>query len=572
LSLESDPPGATVYAKGYNHPEREWIHLGETPIENALLPVPARFRVEKEGYVTHEGAPFEGRITFRLFEDGQMPAGMVHVSGGRVAFRSLEPVVIDDFWIDKYEVTNREYKAFVDAGGYREDRYWDSAADRSVFVDKTGRPGPAGWALGSHPEGEDDLPVGGVSWFEASAYAAWAGKTLPTIFHWRRAAQYGIFSEILLWSNFDTKGPAAVGSYAGLGPYGTYDMAGNVREWCLNRTGDGRYILGGAWSEPDYLYRGSDATDPNNRLLVNGFRCIRTDAELSAESLAAVDNPVYDHRQDRPVDDDVFALVRQSFDYDERELDVREESAEDVPQAWRHEVVSVAAAYGDERLPIHLFLPLDVEPPYQAVLYFPPSSARFLRDSSNPNFPMGYFIPKSGRALIYPIYKGTYERRIDQWGPNEARDLTIQQGKDLRRTIDYLETRTDIDSDRLAFYGVSWGANLGPVMTAIERRFGASVLLAGGLYRRSDDWPPAAIPQNFLPRSTVPTVMINGKKDFGAPVETNIQPMFHMLGTSGEHKRLVLLEGGHVPAAPNEVIREVLDWLDNYLGPVAASG
>jgi hypothetical protein len=62
--------------------------------------------------------------------------------------------------------------------------------------------------------------------------------------------------------------------------------------------------------------------------------------------------------------------------------------------------------------------------------------------------------------------------------------------------------------------------------------------------------------------------MINGKADFQAPVETNIQPMFDMLGTPAEHKRLALLEGGHVPASPNEVIREVLDWLDRFLGPV----
>jgi len=76
------------------------------------------------------------------------------------------------------------------------------------------------------------------------------------------------------------------------------------------------------------------------------------------------------------------------------------------------------------------------------------------------------------------------------------------------------------------------------------------------------------VPQNFAPRSTVPTLMINGKADFQAPVETEIRPMFDMLGTPVEHKRLVLLDGGHVPAKPNEVIREVLDWLDLNLGPV----
>jgi predicted Ser/Thr protein kinase len=568
LSIDSDPPGATVYFKGYDHPEREWIELGTTPIENAAIAQPARLRVEKKGYLPFEGAPFGLALTIHLFRAEEVPPRMVYVAGGTAEFGAVQPVVLDEFWIDRYEVTNREYKAFIDDGGYRDAQFWDPKVDRSGFVDTTGRPGPAGWALGSYPEGEDELPVGGVSWFEASAYAAWAGKRLPTVFHWRKAAQQGIFSEILLFSNFETKGPAPVGSYAGLGPFGTYDMAGNVREWCVNPTGDLRYILGGAWSDPDYLYRSTDATDPLDRSLINGFRLMQAAAPPPAEALLAIDYPTYDHRQDTWVDDEAFALILRSFDYDPRELDSEVESMDDSAESWRHELVSVTAAYGDERLPIHLFLPRNVEPPYQAVVYFPPASARYLNDNSQPSFPFAYFIPQSGRALVYPIYQGTYERQFDAHGPNDDRDWKIQMGKDLRRAVDYLETREDIDSDRLAYYGLSWGASLGPLMTAIEPRFEASVLLAGGLYRPSPDWPPETLPQNFAPRSTVPTVMINGRKDFNSPVETEIQPMFDMLGTPAEDKRLVLLDGGHVPASPNEVIREVLDWLDLYLGPV----
>jgi serine/threonine protein kinase/formylglycine-generating enzyme required for sulfatase activity len=568
ISIDSDPPGATVSIKGYNHPEREWVRLGETPLENVAVALPARFRVEKDDYVPFEGAPFGIRQTVRLFRSDEVPPGMVFVPGGTMGFGAAEPVTLDDFWIDTYEVTNRQYQAFVDDGGYRDDRFWGAGADRRAFVDTTGRPGPAGWALGRYPDGEDDLPVGGVSWFEASAYATWSGASLPTVFHWRLAARQSIFSEILRWSNFEARGPAEVGSYPGLGPSGTYDMAGNVREWCLNRTGDARYILGGAWSDPDYLYRDTDATDPHDRSAINGFRCMRTSEPLSDEAQAVIDQPVYDHRQDSAVDDDVFALLLRSFDYDDIDLDVETESTDDPAEHWRHEVVSVRAAYGDERLPIHLYLPKNVEPPYQAVVYFPPSSAYFLRDSTHPSFPFAYFIPESGRALIYPIYKRTYERQVDIRGPNDYRDMMIQVGKDLRRVVDYLETRDDIASDKLAYYGLSWGASLGPQMTAVESRFAASMLVAGGLWRLDKSWPPVATPRNFAPRSTVPTLMINGKNDFGAPVETNIQPMFDMLGTPDEHKRLVLLDGGHVPNSTNDVIRHVLDWLDLYLGPV----
>jgi serine/threonine protein kinase len=572
LAIYSDPPGATVSVKGYNHPDREWMRLGETPLEKVAVALPARFRIEKEGFATFEGAPFGMRLNFRLLREDEIPPGMVSVPGGTAGMGATEPVALDGFWIDTYEVNNRQYQAFVDDGGYRDDRLWDAGVDRSAFVDTTGRPGPAGWELGSYPEGEDDVPVGGVSWFEASAYAAWAGKSLPTVFHWRLAAQQSIFSEILLWSNFDTKGPAAVGSYAGLGPNGTYDMAGNAREWCINRTGDMHHILGGAWSDPDYLYRSTDATDPHDRSAINGFRCMLTDEPPPDAALIAIEHPVEDHRQDTAIDDDAFAMVRRSFDYDDRALDPRVELTDDRTEHWRHEIVSVRAAYGDERLPVHLYLPRNVDPPYQAVVYFPPSSALYLTDSTLPSFPFAYFIPESGRALIYPIYKGTYARRVDVSGPNDERDLTIQIGKDLRRTIDFLETREDIDSDRLAFYGMSWGAYLGPLLTAIEPRFAASMLVAGGLNRYPEDWPPADVPQNFAPRSTVPTLMINGRKDFNAPVETNIRPMFDMLGTPAEHKRLVLLDGGHVPVSVNDVIREVLDWLDLYLGPVETGG
>ncbi len=568
INFTSDPPGAAVYTKGYNHPERQWIHLGETPLESLPIAIPARLRMEKEGYATWEGAPFHIYIDIQLFREDEIPPGMVHVAAGSAEVGGGEAVALPAFWIDKYEVTNGDFQRFLEDGGYREDRFWPEAADRSQLVDSTGRPGPADWSLGSYPEGQSDLPVGGISWFEASAYCSWSGKSLPTIFHWRLAANQSIFSEILLFSNFDIQGPAAVGSYAGLGPNGTYDMAGNVREWSFNRTGDLRHILGGSWSEPNYLYRSTDATDPYDRSAINGFRCMKTSEPPSEASMAAIEHQIEDHRGDTAIDDELYQIVRRDYAYDERDLEAEIESTNDDPEHWRHEVVSVRAAYGDERLPIHLFLPKNAEPPYQTVVYFPPSSAQYLTDSRLPSFPYAHFIPKSGRALVYPIFQGTYERRVESHGPNDYRNHRMQMGKDLQVTMDYLETRDDIDSDRLAYYGVSWGAFEGPLMTAIEPRFDASVLLAGGLRRYPEEWPPGAIPQNFAPRSTVPTLMINGKDDFGNPIETNIQPMFDMLGAPDEHKKLVVLDGGHVPTYPNEVIREILDWLDQYLGPV----
>jgi len=101
---------------------------------------------------------------------------------------------------------------------------------------------------------------------EALAYAEFRGLSLPTFFHWYRAAELGIVSEILLLSNFSGEAPAPVGRYQGLGPFGAYDQAGNVREWVWTARGDRRYTLGGAWTDPTYLYSGPESAGPWDRL------------------------------------------------------------------------------------------------------------------------------------------------------------------------------------------------------------------------------------------------------------------------------------------------------------------
>jgi len=163
-------------------------------------------------------------------------------------------------------VTNREFKKFIEAGAYRDPRYWKFPfikEDRTLsfdqamalFVDKTDRSAPSTWDLGNFPAGQADYPVSGVSWYEAAAYAQFAGKSLPTVYHWYSAASMGTESDVLETSNFSGKSPAAVGSHASLGPFGTYDMAGNVKEWCFNSDGKRRYILGEPRLNPDTCIR-----------------------------------------------------------------------------------------------------------------------------------------------------------------------------------------------------------------------------------------------------------------------------------------------------------------------------
>jgi dienelactone hydrolase len=436
----------------------------------------------------------------------------------------------------------------------------------ALFRDRTGRPGPSTWELGGFPEGQADFPVSGVSWYEAAAYAAFVGKSLPTLHHWYRAADLTRFTDILQFSNFGGGGPRAVAQQPAITSYGNYDMAGNVREWVWNATVDRRYTLGGAWSDPTYLYTGPDALDPMERSPIMGLRCALYDSPPPEAAFAEVRNVVRDLSKERPVDDHVFEIYRRLLDYDPMDLSTTVLAVDDRSPHWRAEKVSFAAVYGNERIPAWLFLPKDARPPYQAVIYFPPGSAENRASIDGVGSRDFAFLVRSGRAVLFPVYQQTYERRRPvRGGPNYDRQLYTQRTQDLRRAVDYLETRPDIDHSRIAFYSLSMGAYMGPLVGAVEDRLRALVLVGGGL----DEGLPAEVdPLNFAPRVRAPVLMINGRYDFNAPLETNQRPLFRLLGSPEKDKKHVVFESGHVPPWP-DVVRETLDWLDHYLGPVA---
>jgi len=135
----------------------------------------------------------------------------------------------------------------------------------------------------------------------------------------------------------------------------------------------------------------------------------------------------------------------------------------------------------------------------------------------------------------------------------------------LGRSIDYLETRPDIDHGKLAYEGASWGAAMGSLLPAVEDRIRALVLVSPGFYLQKR--LPEVDQLNFAPRVKVPVLMLNGRFDFIFPPGSSQEPMFRLLGTPKENKRRVVYETGHdIPR--NELIKETLDWLDRYLGPV----
>jgi dipeptidyl aminopeptidase/acylaminoacyl peptidase len=107
------------------------------------------------------------------------------------------------------------------------------------------------------------------------------------------------------------------------------------------------------------------------------------------------------------------------------------------------------------------------------------------------------------------------------------------------------------------------GAYFGPIPVALEPRIKVAVFASGGL---RFNYPPEIQPANFMPRVTVPLLLINGRDDFQTPPEAQ-RRIIELLGTAPEHKRHVSLEGGHVPNDFRGFVRAVLEWFDKYLGP-----
>jgi serine/threonine protein kinase/dienelactone hydrolase len=590
VSIASSPPGVTVEIQDYLSPNGEWYRLGETPLTNITIPTGYfRWKISKQGVGEFVAAPItDAQMNFALDSEQAAPQGMSWVGGvrwrdGIAAVGWLGPYNLPPFYIDRFEVTNRQYQEFVDSGGYEKrelwpDKFveagrelrWSEAMD--ILRDSTGRPGPSTWEGGHYPEGQGDDPVAGVSWYEASAYAAFAGKSLPAFAQWYLAAPQDVATYIIRASNFSSSSPASVGTFKGLGPYGTYDMAGNVREWVQNDAGENRnFILGGAWKSEPYLYTNPEALSPFDRSRENGFRCVRNISPLPQEVTATIKSMDRDFSKVKPASDDVFRAYQAMYAYDKTPLNAKVEGVvQDTPD-WREEKITFDAAYNNERMTAYLFLPKNVQPPYQTVVFFPSARVLFV-PSTETLGDINFFdyIVQSGRAVLYPVYKGTYERQDKLVLPGTSNQLEhfTERFKDLGRSIDYLATRPDIDSGKLAYLGVSMGTAEGVIYTAlIQDRLRTAVFLDGGffLYR-----PPVGADQfDFAPRLKMPVLMVNGRYDYVFPVDKSQTPMFQMLGTPEADKRHVVLDTPHdVSQRRPELVKVVLAWLDKYLGRV----
>ena len=617
LTVLSEPTGATVravrHAAGAGL-DGDWLDFGVTPVRGLAvargdyflrIAAPGHSPVERIASSRNfrsfrtERTGGEIQIDVRLLPEGRVPDGMVAVPGGpyRIASRDLQALstTLQDFFIDRVEVTSAAFAAFVDAGGYLERAYWQDLAAEAVasadgtrarFVDRTGLAGPREWSGQKPAAGLEAHPVTGVSWYEAAAFCRYRRARLPTLFEWEKAARDGRIGRgngiELPWgyvgagdaatdrANFDGRGTVPVGSYPfGVSAYGAYDMAGNAKEWLHNRSGTGRAVTGGSWADPIYVFSEVGSVDAATASATTGFRCARNaaDGETPAPAEDAplrlgAETPVY-----TPVSDAAFPALLAHYDYDPIPLDPVVESRTDAA-AWTLERISYQGPAG-ERVLAYLFLPHSARPPYQTLVYVPSSAAFFGNNvAALVERDLAPLI-RAGRAVFAVVMKGMTERgyppQREPPRPNTVafRDEMVLRATELRLGLDYLDTRSDIDPNSFVYVAVSWGAGSRLVFAALDERFRAAILIGAGIDERIQPTLPEASNINFAPRIPGPKLMLNGREDEEHPWRTRGLPLWNLLR---EPKELKLFDGdGHVPAVERRV-PAMLDFLDRHLG------
>jgi predicted esterase len=597
-SIPSRPEGATVYRRSYEDTQADWQPLGRTPIHDMRIPRGfslMRFEMPEFSEVLRIVGTMPlagGWMSMGAEEDvtGTMfvvqpvdvvlePAATLESAEVRVPGTQLfldgRQVPLADFYIGQFEVTNREYKAFVDAGAYRQRGYWEQPFIRegmtmawdeamATFADTTGRPGPSTWIGGTYPEGQEDYPVGGISWYEAMAYARFAGHELPTVHHWRRAHAPATVTWQVLKSNVGTDGPAPVGQYEGTGWTGTSDMLGNVREWTANALGEERAIVGGAWDDLTYSIPISidlpHALPPFDRSPQNGLRLASVHDERSvSDLLRQAIEPRAPIEVPEPVSDDAFAVMLQNFEQGDAPLNATIDETVEIRE-WTREHISLDSGDG-QRSEFLLYLPEGRATRHRTIFFWPSSLAIQLTSLDDYRLPVDFLL-RSGQAIALPIFERTFHRGDGRYLPFAsvaARDLAIRRFREMRRIIDYLETRPDIDASSVAYYGYSWGGHIGALALAIEPRLKVGILNQAGF----DQAPQSLLhPVNYLPRVHQPVLQFNGRYDTDFRYEDSAKPYFDRLAS--EFKKHVVEPGGHF--VPNSVvIGETLAWLDEHL-------
>jgi dienelactone hydrolase len=351
-------------------------------------------------------------------------------------------------------------------------------------------------------------------------------------------------------------------------------MAGNAAEWCANTTGAGFIAAGGSWEDPAYVFgyfgeypafkrEGTDASIHSK----TGFRCVinshaaqgdqgamRLDLDTKAPSF-------------KPVSDAEYGKLAARYEYEKGPLDAEIVEVKE-GEAWTREKIVYNGAAG-KRAIAYLYLPKSFQRPLQ-VLHFVPAGDVFGRFRSLPEATEFNLDPliRSGRAVFSVVLEGFIERDREPGYQRPATSLiefveeTARYIEDMRRGLDYLETRGDIDTRRIAYFGPS-ASDFKLIIPAVEPRYRAVIFNGAAVRSYHDQWHPAANPINFAPRIRAPKLLMHGRYDEAAPLKTEGKPLYALMS---EPMRVEIFEGGHIPYI-NIMIPTFSGWLDQILGP-----
>ena len=609
-SIDCAIPNAALGYRPYNGRNVEWTEI-PPPFQDVRLPLGnIQLNVAAPGYVAQqfctanpsmmlqnselrsvlppEVVETATPITLEREEDaipGMMSASDRHVGIALVGLPApKDPVLVAGFHIDRYPVSNADYEAFVRGGGYTNAEFWQDLPwpdgtnwrERiSEFVDATGRPGPADWELGKPKDGEEDLPVSGISWYETAAYAQFAGKRLPTVWEWCRAAlpfdSNGSTINVALmgFANFFGKGKSRPGDYPAMSAVGAWDMFGNVREWVWNEVGTGRGNLGGGHSDEPYYAVWLNSDDPFARSLDTGFRCVTGPVpnELQARPISRVQRS---YEGEAPVSDEVYAALVESIRPKPRPTRF-EVVAESEIDGNRRLEFSVETGYGG-RFPIVTIAP-GKDHREGSLIVFPGMGSFFGGDADDDLTLMfrrlSFLVNQLNYTLLFPRFTGMNERH--DGGPfprSDFREVWHTRAhhwtQELSQAIQLAEEHPDLDHERLGFLGISYGAIFTTAAVALQPEFKTIVLLSGNMQVTS--MIPVNDSINHYPRIKAPTLMMNGRFDsIVSPDKDLLDLRYRLLGTPEEHKRQILYDAGHFPYPQHLFKKDLSDWLEKYL-------
>jgi len=276
---------------------------------------------------------------------------------------------------------------------------------------------------------------------------------------------------------------------------------------------------------------------------------------------AGEESPTY-----APTSEASFRAWLPHYRYDQGPLNPEVEEVVETSE-WRREKISYGGS-NEQRTLAYLFLPKNSRPPFQVINYVPGTSS--FESVTVPQSVDSLARPhiKAGRAVFVVVLRGYVERkdplyvRVRDGTSVRFREQLVYWTTEIRRGLDYLETRPDIDVQKLAYWNVSISSFM--VIAAVEPRYRSVIFEGDGLPKEWLKFLPEANPIFFVSHVRAPKLMLNGRYDERWPYHSAIQPLYKLLR---EPKRLELCDCGHIP--PAEISAPVINsWLDETLGRV----